>query len=126
MPSTIGCSSHSTRTTATLSPGHRRNKSALRSAAEGQRKQGARIGWVRVVLRDGRHRWIPQEATDLEEAACEVEPYRDLPLVSVRTLLPWRNTCGQGFPPQQKGLIEPSGLTADPAVRAGIAGSAAD
>jgi len=35
-----------------------------------------------------------------------VEPYRDLPLVSVRTLLPWRNTCGQGLPPQQKGLIE--------------------
>jgi DNA invertase Pin-like site-specific DNA recombinase len=25
------------------------------------------IGWVGVVLRDGRHRWIPQKATDLEE-----------------------------------------------------------
>src|SRR5262249_25096993 len=47
-----------------------------------------RIGWVRVVLPDGRHRWIPQKAMDLEEAACEVEPNRDLPLVSVRTLLP--------------------------------------
>ena len=34
-----------------------------------------------------------------------MEPYRDLPLVSVRTLLPWRNTCGQGLPQQQKGLI---------------------
>ena len=38
-----------------------------------------RIGWVRVVLRDGRHRWIPQKATDLEEAACEVGPNRGDP-----------------------------------------------
>src|SRR5215471_15449263 len=37
-------------------------------------KASRRIGWVRVVLRDGRDRWIPQKTTDLEEAACGVEP----------------------------------------------------
>src|SRR5438128_12047037 len=30
-----------------------------------------RIGWIRVVLPDGRHRWIPQKATDLNVSACE-------------------------------------------------------
>src|SRR6516162_3665167 len=54
------------------------------SASEASR----RIGWIGVLLRDGRHRWVPQKATDLEEAACEVRPNRDLPRVSVRTLLP--------------------------------------
>jgi hypothetical protein len=29
----------------------------------------SRIGWVLGILRDGRHRWIPQKATDLEEAS---------------------------------------------------------
>jgi hypothetical protein len=47
-----------------------------------------RIGWIRVVLPDGRHRWVPQKATDLNVLACEAKPNRDLPLVSVRTLLP--------------------------------------
>jgi hypothetical protein len=41
-----------------------------------------------VVLPDGRHRWVPQKATDLNVLACEAKPNRDLPLVSVRTLLP--------------------------------------
>jgi hypothetical protein len=47
-----------------------------------------RIGWIRVVLPDGRHRWIPQKATDLNVSACEARPNRDLPRVSVRTLIP--------------------------------------
>src|SRR5437868_6023989 len=47
-----------------------------------------RIGWIRVVLPDGRHRWVPQKATDLNVSACEARPNRDLPLVSVRTLIP--------------------------------------
>jgi hypothetical protein len=47
-----------------------------------------RIGWIRVVLPDGRHRWVPQKAADLNVSACEARPNRDLPLVSVRTLIP--------------------------------------
>jgi hypothetical protein len=47
-----------------------------------------RIGWIRVVLPDGRHRWVPQKATDLNVSASEARPNRDLPLVSVRTLIP--------------------------------------
>jgi len=49
-----------------------------------------RIGWIRVVLPDGRHRWVPQKATNLNVSACEARPNRDLPLVSVRTLIPLR------------------------------------
>ena len=85
-----------------------------------------RIGWVRVVLRDGRHRWIPQKATDLEEATCEVGPNRGLPLVSVRTLLPLAEYVRTRLSAARAGVDGTSGLTADPAVRAGIAGSAAD
>ena len=47
-----------------------------------------RIGWIRVVLPDGQHRWVPQKATDLNVSACEATPNCDLPLVSVRTLIP--------------------------------------
>src|SRR5262249_7008819 len=60
----------------------------------GQQHEGSaggasrRTGWMGVVLSDGQHRWTPQKATDLEEAVCEVRPNRDLPPVSVRTLLP--------------------------------------
>jgi hypothetical protein len=85
-----------------------------------------RIGWVGVVLGDGRHRWIPQKATDLEEAACEVRPNRDLPLVSVRTLLPLAEYVRARLAAARAGVDGRSGLTADPTVRAGIAGSAAD
>jgi hypothetical protein len=85
-----------------------------------------RIGWVQVVLPDGRHRWIAQKATDLEQAACEVGPNRDLPLVSVRTLLPLAEYVRTRLSAARAGLDGTSGLTADPAVRAGIAGSAAD
>src|SRR5438477_9563126 len=85
-----------------------------------------RIGWIRVVLPDGRHRWIPQKATDLEEAACEARPNRDLPLVSVRTLLPLAEYVRIKLSAARAGGDGTSGLTADPAVRVGIAGSAAD
>ena len=85
-----------------------------------------RGGWIRVVLRDGRHRWIPQKATDLEEAACEVQPNHGLPRVSVRTLLPLAEYVRTRLSAATKGINGTSGLTADPAVRAGIAGSAAD
>src|SRR5262249_5062563 len=83
-----------------------------------------RICWVGVVLRDGRHRWIPQKATDLEEAACEVRPNRDLPRVSVRTLLPLAEYVRARLSAAGAGVDGTSGLTADPTVRAGIAGSA--
>jgi hypothetical protein len=85
-----------------------------------------RIGWLRVVLPDGRHRWIAQKATDLKEAACEERPNRDLPLVSVRTLLPLAEYVRTRLSAARAGVDGTSGLTADPAVRAGIAGSAAD
>jgi hypothetical protein len=85
-----------------------------------------RTGWIGVVLSDGRHRWIPQQATDLEEAPCEVRPNRDLPPVSVRTLLPLAEYVRARLSVARQGVNGASGLTADPAVRAGIAGSAAD
>jgi hypothetical protein len=85
-----------------------------------------RTGWIGVVLSDGRHRWIPQKATDLEEAACEARPNRDLPRVSVRTLLPLAEYVRARLYAASAGVDGTSGLTADPSVRAGIAGSAAD
>ena len=85
-----------------------------------------RIGWVGVVLGDGRHRWIPQKATDFGEATCEVRPNRDLPLVSVRTLLPLAEYVRARLSAATAGVDGTSGLIADPTVRAGVAGSAAD
>jgi hypothetical protein len=79
-----------------------------------------------VLLADGRQRWIAQKATDLEEAACEVRPNRDLPLVSVRTLLPLAEYVRARLSAARAEVDDTSGLTADPAIRAGIAGSAAD
>src|SRR5207248_3736920 len=46
-----------------------------------------RPGWVSVLLADGRRRWLPRTATDLD-LACETMPNHALPRVSVRTLLP--------------------------------------
>src|SRR5947208_17185840 len=46
-----------------------------------------RSGWVSVLLADGRRRWLPRTATDLD-LACETMPNHALPRVSVRTLLP--------------------------------------
>src|ERR1700731_847826 len=85
-----------------------------------------RIGWIRVVLPDGRHRWVPQKATDLSVSACEARPNRDLPLVSVRTLIPLAEYVRARLSALGKRFDETSGHTADPAVRAGIAGSTAD
>ena len=85
-----------------------------------------RIGWIRVVLPDGRHRWVPQKATDLNVSACETRPNRDLPLVSVRTLLPLAEYVRATLSASGERFDETSGHTADPAVRAGVAGSAAD
>ena len=85
-----------------------------------------RIGWIRVVLPDGRHRWVPQKATDLNVSACEARPNRDLPLVSVRTLLPLAEYVRARLSALGERFDETSGRTADPAVRAGIAGSTAD
>src|SRR5438105_7203797 len=42
-----------------------------------------RIGWIRVVLPDGRHRWVLQKATDLNVSACEVRPDRGLHLIDI-------------------------------------------
>ena len=55
-----------------------------------------------------------------------MEPNRDLPLVSVRTLLPLAEYVGTRLSAARAGVDGTSGLSADPAVRAGIAGSAAD
>ena len=85
-----------------------------------------RIGWIRVVLPDGRHRWVPQKATDLDVSACEARPNRDLPLVSVRTLIPLAEYVRARLSALGERFDETSGHTADPAVRAGIAGSTAD
>jgi hypothetical protein len=85
-----------------------------------------RIGWIRVVLPDGRHRWVPQKATDLNVSACEARPNRDLPLVSVRTLLPLAEYVRARLSAAGERFDETSGHTADPAVRAGIAGSTTD
>ena len=79
-----------------------------------------------MVLPDGRYRWIPQKATDLEDVACEVTPNRDLPLVSVRTLLPLAEYVRARLSAAKEGVDETSGAAADPTSRAGIAGSAAD
>ena len=79
-----------------------------------------------MLLRDGRHRWVPQKATDLEEATCEVRPNRDLSRVSVRTLLPLAEYVRARLSAAGAGVDGTSGLTADPTVRAGIAGSATD
>src|ERR1700730_17455995 len=83
------------------------------------------IGWIRVVLPDGRHRWVPQKATDLDVSTCETRPNRDLPLVSVRTLIPLAEYVRARLSALGERFDETSGHTADPAVRAGIAGSTA-
>jgi hypothetical protein len=48
---------------------------------------GHRPGWVSIVLADGRRRWVPRAATDLD-ADGESSTSHALPRVSVRTLLP--------------------------------------
>src|SRR5258708_10386698 len=85
-----------------------------------------RIGWIRVVLPDGRHRWVPQQATDLNVSACEARAHRDLPLVSVRTLVPLPDYVRARLSALGERFDETSGHTADPAVRTGIAGSTAE
>jgi hypothetical protein len=79
-----------------------------------------------VVLPDGRHRRVPQKVTDLDVSACEARPNRDLPLVSVRTLIPLAEYVRARLSALGERFDETSGHTADPAVRAGIAGSTAD
>ncbi len=85
-----------------------------------------RIGWIGVVLADGRHRWIPREATGLDDTACEAGPNRDLPLVSVRTLLPLAEYVRARVSSAREEVHGTSGPAADPAVRTGITGSLAD
>jgi hypothetical protein len=85
-----------------------------------------RIGWIRVVLPDGRQRWIARKATDLDDAACGAGPNRGLPLVSVRTLLPLAEYVRARISSAREEVDGTSGPTADPAVRTGIAGSLAD
>jgi hypothetical protein len=85
-----------------------------------------RNGWIGVVLPDGRHRWIPQEATDLNDPACDARANRDLPQVSVRTLRPLAEYVRARLSAAREGIDGTSGHAADPAVRAGVAGSRAD
>src|SRR5712675_1875482 len=72
-----------------------------------------RIGWIQVVLPDGRHRWVPQKATDLNVSACEARPNRDLPLVSVRTLIPLAGYVRARLSALGERFDETSGHTAD-------------
>src|SRR5271154_6869259 len=83
-------------------------------------------GWIGVVLPDGRHRWIPQEATDLNDPACDARANCDLPQVSVRTLRPLAEYARARLSAAREGVDGTSGHAADPAVRAGVAGSRAD
>jgi len=85
-----------------------------------------RIGWIRVVLPDGRQRWIARKATDLDDAGCEAGPNRGLPPVSVRTLLPLAEYVRARLSSAQEEVDGTPGPAADPAVRTGIAGSLAD
>ena len=85
-----------------------------------------RIGWIRVVLPDGRQRWIARKSTDLDEAACGAGPNRDLPLVSVRTLLPLAEYVRARLSSAREEVDGTAGPAADPAVCTGIAGSIAD
>ena len=84
-----------------------------------------RIGWVRVVLSDGRQRWIARKATDIDEAPCEIAPNRGLPLVSVRTLLPLAEYVRARLSSREE-VDGTSGPAADPAVRTGTVGSLTD
>jgi len=91
-----------------------------------------------LVLGDDRifvlaiHHALPQrsdkteEATGLDDAACEAGPNRDLPLVSVRTLLPLAEYVRARLSSAREEVDGTSGPAADPAVRTGIAGSLAD
>src|SRR6202140_1940972 len=74
-----------------------------------------RVGWIRVVLPDGRHRWVPQKATDLNVSACEGGANRDLPLVSVRALIPLAEYVRARLSALGERFDETSGHTADPA-----------
>ena len=85
-----------------------------------------RTGLVRVVLLDGRQRWIARKATDIDKAPCEVAPNRGLPLVSVRTLLPLAEYVRARLSSAREEVDGTSGPAANPAVRAGTAGSLAD
>jgi hypothetical protein len=98
---------------------------ANRRAPRASRSALTSDGAARVVP-DGRHRWVPQKATDLNVSACEARPNRDLPLVSVRTLIPLAEYVRARLCALGERFDETSGHTADPAVRAGIAGSTAD
>ncbi len=125
-PNTAPC--HSSGTTATtqnrvVNAAHPLFGQGLEVGASGPSR---RAGWVRVVLPDSRHRWVPQKATDLNVSACEARPNRDLPLVSVRTLLPLAEYVRARLSASGERFDEGSGHTADPAVRVGVAESKAD
>lgn len=45
-------------------------------------------GSVTIILPDGQHRLVPREATDIARTTTQDGPVYDLPLVSVRTILP--------------------------------------
>src|SRR6516165_6816632 len=48
---------------------------------------------------------IPQKATDLNVSACEARPNRDLPLVSVRTLIPLAEYVRARLSPWERGSM---------------------
>ena len=53
-----------------------------------------RPGWLRIILTDGRPRWVRQAATDLHKDACEAGANHDVPYVSARTLIPLAQYVG--------------------------------
>ena len=87
---------------------------------------GRRVGWIKVVLPDGRHRWVPEKATDLDDSACDVPRNHDLPLVSVRTLLPLAEYVRTRLPYAGERGDGTPGYSAELATGAGPTGSAGD
>lgn len=87
---------------------------------------GRRVGWIRVVLPDGRHRWVPEKATDIDDSACDAARNHDLPLVSVRTLLPLAEYVRTRLPDAGERGDGTPGHSTELATGAGPTGTAGD
>jgi hypothetical protein len=108
-------------------PGSGLSTRRTRCSAIGLRSaQTGRIGWIRILLPDGRQRWTARKATDLDETACETGPNRGLPLVSVRILFPSAEYVRARLSSAREEVNGTSDPVTDPAVRTGITGSLAD
>ena len=76
-----------------------------------------------MVLPDGRRRWLQEAVTDRDDSACDKRRNHDLPMVSVRTLLPLAQYVRARLPdPGERGDGTP-GHPAEFVARADRAGS---